>query len=233
MVRAKFVICDLCRPLLQLLPAGRVRVLGMLGGADQQDRDWAGIYRRHRVFYDRNLRANMLVDLADWGGRWHYYSGHYYDTVNRLLLRRRVPSVRDDAFEPLAQRHAACGRSTRRGSRWRTSSSRARRCRIARAARATPAPHKINHDVARIAAPQPQPPAPSTLDRNARRSAPSCSSGLVFLGVMAVVAASKWYTPPERVQWRADLPAALAEARAAKSRSSSTSPPSGAARAST
>jgi len=37
----------------------------------------------------------------------------------------------------------------------------------------------------------------------------------VFFGVMGVVAASKFYTPAERVPWRSDLPAALAEARAA------------------
>ena len=38
----------------------------------------------------------------------------------------------------------------------------------------------------------------------------------VFFGVMGVVAASKFYTPAERVPWRSDLPKALAEARAAK-----------------
>ena len=37
----------------------------------------------------------------------------------------------------------------------------------------------------------------------------------VFFGVMGVVAASKFYTPAERVPWRSDLPKALAEARAA------------------
>ena len=35
----------------------------------------------------------------------------------------------------------------------------------------------------------------------------------VFVGVFAVVAASKLWTPAERVQWRDDLPAALAESR--------------------
>jgi len=35
----------------------------------------------------------------------------------------------------------------------------------------------------------------------------------VFVGVFAVVAASKFWTPAERVQWRDDLPTALAEAR--------------------
>jgi protein disulfide-isomerase len=37
----------------------------------------------------------------------------------------------------------------------------------------------------------------------------------VFFGVMGVVVASKFYTPTEQVPWRSDLPAALAEARAA------------------
>ena len=36
----------------------------------------------------------------------------------------------------------------------------------------------------------------------------------VFVGVFGVVAASKLWTPRERVQWRDDLPAALAESRA-------------------
>jgi thioredoxin 1 len=35
----------------------------------------------------------------------------------------------------------------------------------------------------------------------------------VFVGLFAVVAASKLWTPAERVQWRNDLPAALAESR--------------------
>ena len=37
----------------------------------------------------------------------------------------------------------------------------------------------------------------------------------IFFGVFGVVAASKFFTPAERVRWRSDLPAALAEARAA------------------
>ena len=36
---------------------------------------------------------------------------------------------------------------------------------------------------------------------------------LIFGGVAAVVAASKWMTPAERVPWRSDLPAAQADAR--------------------
>src|SRR5688572_3870479 len=88
MVRLKFVVCDLCLPLLQLLPAGRVRALGWLGGGNQQDADWADVYRRHRVFYDRDMGAWVYVDLADWGGRWHYYSGHYYDRTTRALIHR-------------------------------------------------------------------------------------------------------------------------------------------------
>jgi thiol:disulfide interchange protein len=38
---------------------------------------------------------------------------------------------------------------------------------------------------------------------------------LVFGGVLAVVAASKWWTPQERVPWGEDFPAAAAQARAA------------------
>jgi protein disulfide-isomerase len=37
----------------------------------------------------------------------------------------------------------------------------------------------------------------------------------IFFGVFGVVAASKFFTPAERVPWRSDLPAALAEGRAA------------------
>ncbi|MEA2734721.1 MAG: hypothetical protein QOE14_1172 [Humisphaera sp.] len=38
---------------------------------------------------------------------------------------------------------------------------------------------------------------------------------VVFFGVMAVVTASKFYTPAEVIPWRTDLAAALAEARTA------------------
>ena len=37
----------------------------------------------------------------------------------------------------------------------------------------------------------------------------------ILLGVSAVVAASKWMQPNERIPWRTDLPAATAEARQA------------------
>jgi thiol:disulfide interchange protein len=38
---------------------------------------------------------------------------------------------------------------------------------------------------------------------------------VVFAGVLAVVAASKYFVGPERVTWRNDLPAAMADARQA------------------
>jgi protein disulfide-isomerase len=37
----------------------------------------------------------------------------------------------------------------------------------------------------------------------------------VFVGVFGVATFSKYYTPAERIPWRSDVPAALAEARAA------------------
>jgi hypothetical protein len=55
---------------------------------------------------------------------------------------------------------------------------------------------------------------------------------IVFAAVLAVVAASQFMTAKERVPWRSDLPAALANRSPPTSRSCSTSPPTGAARAS-
>ena len=86
-MKLKFLTCDLARPVLKRLPAARVRLLGYLGGGRQDDPDWRHYRRRHRVFFDPELRANVYCDLAEWGGRWHYYAGRYYDPANRLLIR--------------------------------------------------------------------------------------------------------------------------------------------------
>ena len=60
----------------------------MLGGGDQSDSSWSAAPRRFRSFRDRQLQATILVDLADWRGRWHYYPGRYYDRLNQVLIRQ-------------------------------------------------------------------------------------------------------------------------------------------------
>ncbi len=79
-------ICDIARPVLQLLPTGRIRVLRWLGGAGLDDRRWELARHRHRVFYDKVIDAYVCADLADWTGRWHYYSGRFWDRLNQLVI---------------------------------------------------------------------------------------------------------------------------------------------------
>src|ERR1035441_2630608 len=81
-------ICDLARPALQLLPTGRVRVLTWLGGGTQNDRRWQLARHRHRMFHDKVIGAYISADLAQWGDRWHYYTGRYRDRLNQLVIRQ-------------------------------------------------------------------------------------------------------------------------------------------------
>jgi FkbM family methyltransferase len=82
---SKFLLCEFARPLIRCLPFGRVRALALWGARDQKDASWQGHPNPHRVFYDRNIRAYVCADLREWGGRWHYFTGRYYDQANRLL----------------------------------------------------------------------------------------------------------------------------------------------------
>jgi FkbM family methyltransferase len=85
---AKFILCELARPFILCLPFARVRALAMVGGRDQHDPAWLTHPNPHRVFYDRNIRAYVAADLREWGGRWHYFTGRYYDQANRLLAEK-------------------------------------------------------------------------------------------------------------------------------------------------
>jgi FkbM family methyltransferase len=82
------MLADLIRPALQLLPTGRHRMLRIVGAGEREDHSWDQLSSRYRVFYDRDIKAYVWADLADWGGRWHYYCGRYYDPTNQKLLRQ-------------------------------------------------------------------------------------------------------------------------------------------------
>jgi FkbM family methyltransferase len=88
----KFAVCELARPLLVRLPAGSVHLLGLLGGRDLGDDSWLEHPRRIRVFWDRHINSWVKVDLADTGGRWHYFPGRYHDSYNQWLIRRVIRS---------------------------------------------------------------------------------------------------------------------------------------------
>lgn len=74
------------RPFLQMLPAGRVRVLGWLNGG-QGSNAWDDVERPLRIWWDANLQAYVETDLRDWVGRWHYFSGHHYDRVLPSIMK--------------------------------------------------------------------------------------------------------------------------------------------------
>jgi FkbM family methyltransferase len=40
------------------------------------------------VFFDSDISAYIAVTLEDWGGRWYYFTGRYYDLANRLLIKK-------------------------------------------------------------------------------------------------------------------------------------------------
>ena len=80
-------LCERLRPLILHLPMGRVRVLRTLGGG-QGNYLWQEHPRPLRRFFDEDLGAWVEVDLRHWEGRWHYFSGHYYDQDLPWVMRR-------------------------------------------------------------------------------------------------------------------------------------------------
>ncbi len=84
----KHVLCEWARPFICCLPFARVRALALVGGSDQHDPSWNSLRDPRRVFFDRSIHSYFSVDLREWGGRWHYFTGRYYDQANRLLARK-------------------------------------------------------------------------------------------------------------------------------------------------
>lgn len=78
-------ICDLFRPLIRSMPLGRVAMLRFLGGAGSDGTSWKN-KKQYRIFYDCLLQAYVWADMEDWSGRWHYYTGSYYDKKNQYLI---------------------------------------------------------------------------------------------------------------------------------------------------
>lgn len=84
----KHILCEWARPIIRCLPFGRIRALALVGGRAQDDASWETLPHPRRVFFDHDLGAYIAADLREWGGRWHYFTGRYYDQVNRLLARK-------------------------------------------------------------------------------------------------------------------------------------------------
>lgn len=78
--------CFAARPVLKWLPFGRVRITRWLGGG-QGSRAWRHLRQPLRIFWDSDLQAWIQIDLRDWGGRWHFFPGRYYDQLLPSIMR--------------------------------------------------------------------------------------------------------------------------------------------------
>ncbi len=87
-VNIKCTVGECLRPFIRCLPFGRVRALGLFGARLQEDVSWNNLTFPVRVFFDRQLSAYMAVNLRDWGGRWYYFTGKYFDQMNQLLIHK-------------------------------------------------------------------------------------------------------------------------------------------------
>lgn len=87
-MNTKCFLGECLRPFIRCLPFGRVRVLSLFGARNQDDTSWNKLTYPVRVFFDRHISAYVAVTLKEWGGRWHYFTGKYYDQANQLLIRK-------------------------------------------------------------------------------------------------------------------------------------------------
>jgi FkbM family methyltransferase len=62
--------------------------LALFGGRNQDDASWKSLDSPVRVFFDRHIQAYVAVTLKEWGGRWYYFAGRYYDQANQILIRK-------------------------------------------------------------------------------------------------------------------------------------------------
>lgn len=84
-------LCEAGKPIFHRLPFGSVRLLGLLGGG-QDSCAWDAHPRPIKIFWDADLLAWIQVDLRDWGGRWHYFPGRYYDQSLPWIMRQYLKS---------------------------------------------------------------------------------------------------------------------------------------------
>lgn len=86
-------ICEFWKPLVHRLPFGYGNAMKLLGGHTYtSDNDfWKG-ERQFRAFYDRRIKANIWVDMADFTRREHYFTGRYYDKQNQFIVRKLLRS---------------------------------------------------------------------------------------------------------------------------------------------
>ena len=81
------IACSIARPLLRRLPAGRVLLLGWIGGG-QDSIAWSDAIRPIRIWWDSDLQAYVETDVRDWVGRWHYFSGRHYDQIVPSIMKK-------------------------------------------------------------------------------------------------------------------------------------------------
>lgn len=83
----RLLLPDVLRPVTRLVKRGTGRWLNFCTG-DPTGAKWTTVGRRYRVFFDKTVGAYYSVDLAEWYGRLHYYTGRYYDQLNPALIRQ-------------------------------------------------------------------------------------------------------------------------------------------------
>jgi FkbM family methyltransferase len=62
--------------------------MALFGARNQNETSWSNLASPVRVFYDHHISAYVAVNLKEWGGRWYYFAGRYYDQANQLLISK-------------------------------------------------------------------------------------------------------------------------------------------------
>lgn len=92
LILVRYNLAVIIRPLLVRIPIGAGRIYRFLFGSDfashRVDKELrAQVSDLSRVFYDRRIGAFVSVDLGDWAGREHYFTGRYHDSLVPAMIQ--------------------------------------------------------------------------------------------------------------------------------------------------
>ena len=81
-------LVDVLRPALLRFPRPNMAMLGLLGAGYPHDPKWRSVQPRFVAYRDSKIKCIVSADLSEWGGRYCYYWGRFYDLCHQMVLEQ-------------------------------------------------------------------------------------------------------------------------------------------------